>query len=95
MNWYEPVVIMADLITEGLQPGCIALRRPAMPAICGQDIEVPDSELKGTRLLSKAMPVGLVASEYAARMLTPGAVISGYKKIVQFSLVILEKGKEV
>jgi hypothetical protein len=72
--------MMADLIAEGLQPGCIALRRPAMPATCGQDIEVPDSALKGIRLLSKSTPVGLAALVNAAIMLTPGAVISGYTK---------------
>lgn len=40
-------------------------------------MEVPDSELKAVLRLSTARPVGLVASEYAAIILTPGAHISG------------------
>lgn len=69
--------MMADLIAPGLQSGWRALRRPAMPATCGHDMEVPDSELKRTRRLSKARPVGPAKPVNAARMLTPGAVMSG------------------
>ena len=42
-----PVVMIADLIAAGLQVGLRVLRSPAMPATCGQDIEVPCSTLNG------------------------------------------------
>lgn len=42
-------------------------------------MEVPDWVLKGIRRLSYGKPVGAVPSEYAAIILTPGAVISGWK----------------
>lgn len=56
-----PVVMMADLIAEGLHSGWRALSRPAIPEMWGQDMEVPDSELNETRRSSKLRPVGLVA----------------------------------
>ena len=34
-------VIRADLICPGDQVGCVARRRIAAPATCGDDIEVP------------------------------------------------------
>src|SRR4051794_20419147 len=36
------LVIIADLISEGSQSGCRALRRAPMPAMCGDAIDVPD-----------------------------------------------------
>jgi len=42
-------------------------------------MDVPDKAMKGTLRLSMSNSVGLAASEYAAIMLTPGAVTSGYK----------------
>jgi len=36
------VVIRADLIMDGVQPGCADLTKAAAPATCGQAIEVPD-----------------------------------------------------
>jgi hypothetical protein len=74
------VVMMADLMAAGLQSGWRALRRPATPATWGHDMDVPDSALKRTRRLSKASPVGPAWPVNAARMLTPGAVMSGYTK---------------
>lgn len=49
-------------------------------------MDVPDSTLKGIRRWSISMPVGLTPSLYAATMLTPGAVISGYDKKKKKSL---------
>lgn len=70
-------VMIADRIAAGLQSGWRDLRRPTIPETWGQDMDVPETMLNGTRRVSKGTPVGLVASEYAARILTPGAVISG------------------
>jgi hypothetical protein len=72
-----PVVMIADLIAAGLQSGWRVLRSPTAPATCGQDIDVPDSVMKGDLRLSKSKSVGLIASLKAAIMFTPGAVISG------------------
>ena len=66
--------MIADLMAAGLQSGWRALRSPAT---CGHDMEVPDSALKRTRRSSKASPVGPARPVNAARMLTPGAVMSG------------------
>jgi hypothetical protein len=77
---HVPVVMIADLIAAGLQSGWTALRSPAMPATCGHDMEVPDSALKRTRRSSKASPVGPASPVNAARILTPGAVISGCRQ---------------
>lgn len=75
----SPVVIIADLIAEGLQVGWRVFKRPTMPDTWGHDIEVPETELNLTRRLSKACSVGPWAPVKAAIMLTPGAVISGCK----------------
>ena len=75
-----PVVIMADLMAAGLQSGWSVLRRPTTPATWGQDIEVPCCILKGTRRLSDGWFDGLAASELAANMLTPGAIMSGWNR---------------
>ena len=47
-----PVVMIADLIAAGLQPGRSVLRMPTKPETLGQDMEIPDSALKGVRRLS-------------------------------------------
>lgn len=52
----------------------------AMPATCGQDIEVPESTLN----LGGSLPSGVVSADvslanHAAIILTPGAEISGCK----------------
>ena len=41
MPTYLPVSISADLISAGVQVGCIALTSAAEPAVCGLDMEVP------------------------------------------------------
>lgn len=39
--------MIADLIAAGLQSGWRVLRSSTAPATCGQDIDVPDSVMKG------------------------------------------------
>ncbi|CAA6666756.1 unnamed protein product [Spirodela intermedia] len=58
-----PVVRMADFIAAGDQVGCKDLRSATIPDTCGAAIDVPS--LKPYE------------SPAAARMLTPGAVMSG------------------
>jgi len=70
--------MIADLIAAGLQSGCIVLRRPAIPETWGHAIEVPDIKLKCTRRRSPGTSVGPDAPVKAARILTPGAVMSGW-----------------
>ena len=72
---------MADLIAAGLHVGCRVFRRPATPEICGHDMEVPDSTLKDTRRLSNGNSDAVTSLVTDAIIFTPGAVISGYKKI--------------
>src|SRR5215468_5498393 len=67
----DAVVISADLMVIGSQLGLALLSRAAMPAMCGLDIEVPDSALK---LLPS------LAGEIAAMTSTPGAVMSGFSR---------------
>ena len=70
---------MADLIAEALQVGFLDLMLPARPETCGHDMEVPDSSLYGNDFF----PFGTFSSSFpihAARMVTPGAAISGYKE---------------
>uniref|UniRef100_J3LAL6 Uncharacterized protein n=1 Tax=Oryza brachyantha TaxID=4533 RepID=J3LAL6_ORYBR len=73
------VVMSAERMAAGLQSGRSVRSRPTMPATCGHDMEVPDSELKATRRLSKARSVGELARVHAATTLTPGAVMSGFR----------------
>ena len=44
-----PVVIIADLMAAGLHLGFRVLRRPTMPETWGQDMDVPEYTIKGTR----------------------------------------------
>lgn len=66
---------MADLIAEGGHWGWNDLTYAATPAVWGQAIEVPDNMSNFTRLVSEF--VGGATGEYAAKIPTPGAVISG------------------
>lgn len=68
---------MADLIAAGLQSGWRALRRPAMPATCGHDMDVPDWMVKVTRRWSQGRSEGDAMPLNGAIMPTPGAVTSG------------------
>ena len=72
-----PVVMRADFCS----------RRPrekkdliyaATATACGQDIEVPDLMLYNILLLSPFIPERGAAGDHAARIPTPGAVISGH-----------------
>jgi len=70
---------MADLIAEALQVGFLDLMLPARPETCGHAMEVPDITLYGDGFF----PFGTFSVSFpvhAARMLTPGAAISGYKR---------------
>ena len=78
-----PVVTSADFTAAGLQLGCIDLRRATTPEICGQDIEVPESILKFTDPMADDMAA---AGVHAAKMLTPGAAMSGCRRCRVFEI---------
>src|SRR5690242_14910004 len=63
---------MADLTSIGDQSGCFAMSRAARPAMCGLDIEVPDSA-------SYRLPLS-ATGDTAAITSTPGAVMSGLSR---------------
>ena len=63
--------MIADLIADGDHDGCTALIRAAIPVTCGQAMDVPE------RMLECSFPI---AGDQAARIFSPGAVISGYKE---------------
>jgi hypothetical protein len=64
-------VMRADLISDGSQVGCSCFMRRAMPAICGEDIEVPDMKSKSR--------LWLVGGATAAMTSLPGAAMSGLR----------------
>jgi hypothetical protein len=72
-----PVVTSADFTAAGLQLGCIDLRRATTPEMWGQDIEVPESILNFTDPMADDMAA---AGVHAAKMLTPGAAMSGCRR---------------
>ena len=74
----------ADFIAEGDQFGWNDLTKAAAAATCGQAMDVPDRILYFTELLSIWVWDGEAIGEYAARISTPGAVISGYNKMAYF-----------
>src|SRR3954470_8210997 len=61
----------ADLISEGSQPGCCALSRAPMPAMCGAAIEVPDRKSQDRPWLN--------GGATAATTSLPGAATSGFR----------------
>lgn len=70
---------MADLIAEALQVGLLDLMLAARPETCGHDMEVPDTKLYSGGFF----PFGAAVVSFpihAARMLAPGAAISGCKE---------------
>lgn len=73
-NYDIPVVIIADLIIDELHSGCTDLMNATAPATCGQAMEVPDVMLKNDGLVEVKVSSGIVA----ARIATPGAIMSGY-----------------
>lgn len=72
-----PEVMIADLIAALLQVGWMALRSAAVPATWGQDMEVPEKMLYLTTRWSTSNLVGEDPSVHAAKIFSPGAVISG------------------
>jgi hypothetical protein len=62
MSWL-PVVMMADFSAAGDQLGCSAFSSATMPDTCGVAIDVPEPNA--------------YASFMAAKMLAPGAAMSG------------------
>lgn len=67
---------MADFMAEGVQVGYLDLTVAAIPEICGHAIEVPEITLNREGILPAGVSSVSLAI-HAARMLTPGAVISG------------------
>jgi hypothetical protein len=65
------VLISASLSRAGGQSGCCWASSAAAPATCGEAIEVPSS--------SVYQPVSAVPPALAARMPTPGALMSGLR----------------
>lgn len=76
-----PVVTSADFTAAGLQLGCSDLRRATTPEMCGQDMEVPESILKLTDPMADDTAA---AGVHAAKMLTPGAAMSGCTRRCRF-----------
>jgi hypothetical protein len=66
-----PVVMIADLMAEGDHDGYTLFTRAAIPVTCGHAMEVPDRMLKC---------ISFLAGDHAAKMFSPGAAMSGYKK---------------
>lgn len=66
-----PVVMIADLMPEGDHDGYTLFTRAAIPVTCGHAMEVPDRTLKR---------IPFLAGDHAAKMFSPGAATSGYKK---------------
>lgn len=62
--------MIADLIADGDHDGCTALIKAAIPVICGQAMEVPERMLE---------LIFATAGDQAARIFSPGAVISGFR----------------
>lgn len=81
----------ADLIIEGDHALCADLTKAADPATWGQAIEVPDLIAKFDGFFPEGMVPTSVEGMDAARMLTPGAIISGYCKSKTLSEIIHER----
>ena len=73
------VVTMADLIAAGDQSGCLLLISAATPLRCGVDMDVPEMMLKVGPTPMSADDEGPTWDGHAARILTPGPVMSGFK----------------
>jgi hypothetical protein len=63
--------MIADLMPEGDHDGYTLFTRAAIPVTCGHAMEVPDRTLKR---------IPFLAGDHAAKMFSPGAATSGYKK---------------
>ncbi|GER28230.1 eukaryotic translation initiation factor-related [Striga asiatica] len=69
----------AEQIAAGLHSGWAAFSRAARLLTWGHDMDVPEIMLNKTLRLSISKPVGPSASVHPARMLTPGAMRSGFR----------------
>ena len=86
-------MIRADLIAAGLHLGCVALSRATIPDEWGQDMDVPDSILKSKGNISLSIMAGEAAGDHEAKMLTPGAAMSGYKR--RWNMLITRTSKTI
>lgn len=76
----------ADLIMEGVQEGRKALTKAVAPVTWGQDMDVPDvNPYAGVDLL--AFSGGVTA----AKIKTPGAIMSGWEKEKKLTSVIKKR----
>mgnify|MGYP004717501853 FL=1 len=73
--------MMADLMAEALHEGYWDLTVAAIPEAWGQAIDVPESMLKGGDVSASSVASSVTFEGHAARMSTPGAAISGCKRI--------------
>ncbi|KAG5623850.1 hypothetical protein H5410_009068 [Solanum commersonii] len=64
-------------MAAGLHSGWTPLSKAAIPLTCGHDMDVPEIMLNSTRLSSSGNPVGPTSPVQPARILIPGAMISG------------------
>ncbi|KAM0935303.1 hypothetical protein DsansV1_C29g0210401 [Dioscorea sansibarensis] len=82
---------MADLIAAGDQSGWVAFNRAAMPLMCGVAMEVPEAMLKFAPMLG----VGPGEIGHAARIFTPGAMMSGLSMLGSAMLGPLEEKEAI
>ena len=72
-----PVVMRADMIIAGDQPGWKDLTYAVAPVACGHAMDVPEMTLYAANLLSLRLPDTGDSGVHAARMAIPGADRSG------------------
>ena len=84
----------ADLIAEADHVGWWDFTKAAAPETCGQAMDVPDRTLNFKDRLSIDVLDGEAIGEKAARISTPGAVISGYNKTYVAFFINLNIGRQ-
>ena len=84
-------VIMADMIAAGDQAGCALFNNAAMPLMCGAAMDVPESVTK----LGPILGVGPGEIGHAARIFTPGAMMSGLRMLGSAKLGPLEEKEAI
>ncbi|KAL5991676.1 hypothetical protein ACLOJK_012585 [Asimina triloba] len=73
----------ADLMAAGDQSGWKDFTYAAAPVAWGHAMDVPDKMLYVEDLLSSGTPESEVTGGKAAKMSTPGALISGYRSCIK------------